>query len=97
MDIQQIYQVESQRMMASIAQPQHADPSFSKTLSMSIQKIDQAQHKADQAIVNMVTGKQQNLHQTMIEMEQADLALQMLMQIRNKAVIAYEEIFRMQL
>jgi len=96
MDIQPIgYETISQQMWASVGQA--ADPTFSQTLQQLIWKVDQAQKQADRAIVDLVTGRQQNLHQTMIAMEQADLAFQTMMQIRNKLVVAYEEIFRMQL
>jgi len=98
MDIQQIgYEAISQQMWASVGQAPPLDPTFSQTLRQSIQRVDQAQRQADRAVVDLVTGRQQNLHQTMIAMEQADLAFQTMMQIRNKLVVAYEEIFRMQL
>jgi len=98
MDIQQIgYEAISQQMWASVGQAPPSDPTFSQTLRQSIQRVDQAQRQADKAVVDLVTGRQQNLHQTMIAMEQADLAFQTMMQIRNKLVVAYEEIFRMQL
>ncbi len=98
MDIQPIaYGAISEKMWASVGQAPPSDPTFSQTLQASIHKVGQVQRQADQAVVDMVTGRQQNLHQTMIAMEQADLAFQTLMQVRNKLVIAYEEIFRMQM
>jgi flagellar hook-basal body complex protein FliE len=38
----------------------------------------------------------QDIHNTMIAIEKADLSFQMMMQIRNKIINAYEEIMRMQ-
>ncbi len=98
MDIQPIgYEAISNQMWASVGQAPPVDPTFSQTLAQSIQQVSQVQQQADTAIVDLVTGRQQNLHQTMIAMEQAGLAFQTLMQIRNKIIIAYEEIFRMQM
>jgi len=98
MDIEQIaYQAVSDRMWASVGQAPSVDPSFAQTLGESIRQVDAVQRQADQAVVDMVAGRQQNLHQTMLSMEQADLAFQTMMQVRNKIVIAYEEIFRMQM
>ncbi len=98
MDIQQIgYSAISEKMFQSVGAPQQVDVSFTEALKASIQKVDQAQREADRAVTEMVTGQQQSLHQTMIAMEQAELSFQLMMQIRNKIVTAYEEVFRMQL
>ena len=44
----------------------------------------------------MLTGKPVDLHQVMIAAEQAGLALQLTVQVRNKIIEAYQEISRMQ-
>jgi len=38
----------------------------------------------------------QDIHNTMIAVEKADLSFQLMMQIRNKIISAYEEIMRIQ-
>ena len=43
-----------------------------------------------------MTGESQDLHNTVIAMQKADLSFQMMMQVRNKIVQAYQEIIRMQ-
>jgi flagellar hook-basal body complex protein FliE len=43
-----------------------------------------------------VSGKHANIHQTMIAAEKSSVAFELLMQVRNKAVDAYEKIMRMQ-
>ena len=40
-------------------------------------------------------GEQKDIHQTMIAMEKASLSFELMMQIRNKAIAAYDEIRRM--
>lgn len=59
--------------------------------------MNDAQLQADQAITDLTTGKQQDLHQTMIAIEKASLSFELMMQVRNKIVSAYEEISRMQI
>ena len=44
-----------------------------------------------------MTGESQDLHTTVIAMQKADLSFQMMMQVRNKIVQAYQEIMRMQM
>jgi flagellar hook-basal body complex protein FliE len=70
---------------------------FLETLKESIQKVDEAQMNADQAVTDFETGKQQNLHQTMIALQKADLSFELMMQVRNQIVNAYEEISKMQI
>jgi flagellar hook-basal body complex protein FliE len=54
------------------------------------------QLEASQAVDKLMTGESQNVHQTMIALQKADVSFQLMMQIRNKIVSAYEEIQRMQ-
>jgi flagellar hook-basal body complex protein FliE len=44
-----------------------------------------------------MTGESQDLHTTVIAMQKADLSFQLMMQVRNKIVEAYQEIMRMQM
>ncbi len=73
------------------------DKTFSETLKESIQKVNDVQMEADQAIVDLTTGRKQDLHQTMIAIEKADVSFQLMMQVRNKIIAAYEEVSRMQI
>jgi len=74
-----------------------SDASFMDALKESIRQVNDAQLQADQAISDLTTGKQQDLHQTMIAIEKASLSFELMMQVRNKIVAAYEEISRMQI
>ena len=69
---------------------------FADTLSESIAKVNELQKDADKAIGELVTGKSQNIHETMLAVSKADLAFRMTMQVRNKIVEAYQEVMRMQ-
>lgn len=42
-------------------------------------------------------GKTDNIHEVLVSMEKADIALQFTMQVRNKVLDAYNEIMRMQI
>ena len=74
-----------------------ADGSFLDTLKDSIRDINQIQIQAEQAIADVVSGNKQDLHQTMVAIEKADVSFQLMMQVRNKIISAYEEILRMQI
>ena len=73
-----------------------ASDSFGALLKQSLSDVNELQQKADQAVSELATGQQQDIHNTMIAMEKADVAFRLLMQIRNKVIAAYETVMRMQ-
>ena len=79
--------------------PAGAAPSggFMNSLQSAISKANDIQIQADQATEALMTGQTQNIHQTMVALQEADVSFQLMMQIRNKILTAYEEIQRMQI
>jgi flagellar hook-basal body complex protein FliE len=73
-----------------------AAPGFTDMLTDAVAKTNERQVEADRAIEKLSTGEEKNIHNVMIAMEKADISLRLLVQIRNKAVDAYQEIMRMQ-
>jgi flagellar hook-basal body complex protein FliE len=70
--------------------------SFSEVLKDSISKVSELEKEANVQTEKLVAGESQDIHNTMIAVEKADLSFQMMMQIRNKIISAYEEIMRIQ-
>jgi flagellar hook-basal body complex protein FliE len=66
-------------------------------MKSTIQRVNQMQNTGEQAIQQLNTGKAESLHEVMIAVEEADISLKMLVQMRNKALQAYEEVMRMQI
>ncbi len=69
--------------------------SFGEMLNGSLERVSQLQKEADASINDLATGKQTDIHQTMIAVEKADVSFELLMQIRNKLIAAYDRIMRM--
>ncbi len=69
---------------------------FGDMLRRSLAEANEAQQKSDQAAEALATGRSTDIHQAMIAMEKAEISLQLMMQVRNKIVAAYDEIRRMQ-
>ena len=67
---------------------------FGKMLTQSLDQVNRFQLEADQSIGELAAGRQTDIHQTMIAVEKADISFELLMQIRNKVVAAYERIMR---
>ena len=82
---------------SSVHQPQNqaGTASFGKMLKGSLERVNQLQNEADTSIDNLANGSQTDIHQTMIAVEKADVSFELLMQIRNKLIAAYDKIMRM--
>lgn len=76
--------------------PAQAGKHFAEALKNTISDVNQAQVTADRAAEQVVAGDTKNLHGAMLRMEEADISLRMMVQVRNKAVEAYQEVMRMQ-
>jgi flagellar hook-basal body complex protein FliE len=79
------------------ATPYEVTTSFSSYLKNAINEVNQLQKTADKMNQGLATGQVQDLHQVMIASQKSGIALDMALQIRNKAVEAYQEIMRMQI
>jgi flagellar hook-basal body complex protein FliE len=70
--------------------------SFVEILKESINKVGELEKVADKEVEMLAKMENKDVHNTMIAIEKADLTFQMMMQIRNKIITAYEEIMRIQ-
>ncbi|MDI6401987.1 flagellar hook-basal body complex protein FliE [Balneolaceae bacterium ANBcel3] len=73
------------------------EDSFSDMLSRAIGSVDQAMKTSEQGIQDFAAGRTENVHDVMINMQKAQLSFQLMVEIRNKAIEAYQEISRMQI
>lgn len=74
-----------------------AKSGFGELLTKTIKEVNNKQINGDIASNKLQTGEAKHLHEVMIAVEEADISLRMLVQMRNKAQQAYEEIMRMQI
>lgn len=65
-------------------------------VSKGVSSVNNMQMDAKNAVNKLVTGEGTNLHDVVLVTQQASLAFQFAVQVRNKAVEAYQEIMRMQ-
>jgi len=70
--------------------------SFSDVLDEAVFNVDQLQADANQKVGAMLAGNTGDVHDAMIAVQKADLSFQLMMQVRNKVVQAYQEVERMQ-
>lgn len=69
--------------------------SFGDTLKQAINSVNEAQQKSDLMTNKLIAGQDVELSDVMITAQKASVTLNTALQIRNKAVEAYQEIMRM--
>jgi flagellar hook-basal body complex protein FliE len=74
-----------------------AAPGFAASLAAEIGKVNDKMQSADKQVQDLALGKANNLHDVMIALEETKLAFQLMVQIRTRALEAYQDILRMQI
>ena len=70
--------------------------SFGDVLENAIQEVSNLQREAGTESQKLLTGNTQDIHAAMVALQKADVSFQMMMQVRNKLVSAYQEIMKTQ-
>lgn len=69
---------------------------FLETLQQTMDQVQGMQGEAQGKVAELLNGNGADLHSAMIAVEKADLSFQLMMQVRNKIVAAYQEVSRLQ-
>ena len=69
---------------------------FREVLDSAISDMQQLESQAEAKVAGVLSGNGNDVHSALIAVEKADLSFQLMMQVRNKIVSAYQEISRMQ-
>lgn len=70
---------------------------FRELLNKALTDLNSSQIGANDAIKNIASGGEENLHDVIIDMEKASMTLQYAIQIRNKVLEAYQSVIQMQI
>lgn len=77
--------------------PFEVQQQFSQMLSNAMNKVNDVQAASDKETKKLIQNEAANLHDVMITAEKASVSMQVALEIRNKAIEAYQEIMRMPL
>ena len=69
--------------------------SFREFLDSSLSEVNRMQVEAQNAMNRFTTGETTNQAEVISAVRQAELAFQMMMEVRNKLIDAYQEVLRM--
>lgn len=78
-------------------QSQNSNADFQKAIQNSLNKVNENQSEANQSIVELLSGKQEDVNSVVADMAKADMSFKLLVGVRNKLVEAYKETMRMQI
>ena len=79
-----------------IGKPAAGSASFGETLANALGEVSEVRDNAQQVVNAFLRGEQVELHQVMAATEEAGIALEMLVEIRNKLTEAYRTVINMQ-
>ncbi len=87
---------EAQRRVVEGAKGAGEGGRFAEALRRAIEKVDALQKEADRQAEAVATGRTDDVHGALVAMQEAELALELTVQVVNRAIEAYREISRMQ-
>lgn len=83
--------------MAATAPVQaNAADAFGQLVSQGLSDVNKGLLVSQTDLQQLATGDAQNLHQVMIRLEESRLSFQLLMQVRNRVLEAYQDVMKMQ-
>jgi flagellar hook-basal body complex protein FliE len=86
----------AQEMALAPAAERAGAADFSGWMTREMGAVNDKIAQADTLLQRLATGQVDNLHQVMVSLEDAKLSFQLLVQVRNKLLEAYQDILRMQ-
>jgi flagellar hook-basal body complex protein FliE len=69
---------------------------FGGVLGSAIEQVNNLQSTAEQQVTGLLAGNGTDVHSAALSVERASLAFDLMLQVRNKVVSAYQEISRLQ-
>jgi flagellar hook-basal body complex protein FliE len=69
---------------------------FAGKVREAVGSLVETGHNVDQSVTTLLSGGETDLHGVMVQMGKADLELRFMVQLRNRAIAAYDEVMRLQ-
>ena len=79
------------------SKPPESKTDFKKVLSQSLNSVNELHNKADASVVDLLTGKNQDINSVVASVAKADMSFKLLVGVRDKLVEAYKETMKMQI
>jgi len=70
---------------------------FRSILSEAVGRVEQFQQNSASTIDKFLSGEEEEVHKVALAVDQAQMAFDLFLQVRNKVISAYQEVMRMQM
>ena len=70
---------------------------FQSALADAIGRVEQFQKNSATTIDKFLSGEDEEVHKVALATQQAEIAFDLFLQVRNKVISAYQEVMRMQM
>lgn len=70
---------------------------FGKVLEAAVDRVELSRDSAQQSVQKFMTGEEGELHNTILQVQRAELEFEFALQVKNKIVQAYQEVMHMQI
>lgn len=78
------------------AAPPAQGPSFVQQVTQGLHEVNEQLLTSQSDLQGLAAGETANLHQVMVRLEESRISLQLLLQVRNRVLEAYQDVMRMQ-
>ena len=89
-------ELRTQEMQSQSQVAKPGEKSFADTLKDAVGQVNTLQKQADVKAQDLATGKTDNIQDVLMASEKADIALRLMVNVRNKIIDAYNEVMKMQ-
>ena len=69
--------------------------SFQNTVKKFVREVNGLQQHSEEMVKHTMAGEITDIHEVMVAVEEANIALNLMLEIRNRALEAYQEMMRM--
>jgi flagellar hook-basal body complex protein FliE len=76
--------------------PATAGVDFGSQVAQGLQELNQQLLASQVDLQRLAAGETANLHEVMVRLEESRIGLQLALQVRNRALEAYQDVMRMQ-
>uniref|UniRef100_I2PXM0 Flagellar hook-basal body complex protein FliE n=1 Tax=Desulfovibrio sp. U5L TaxID=596152 RepID=I2PXM0_9BACT len=84
------------KVSRSLAKPAAPAEGFGNMLTDSLKNVNNLQNTKNDMVQSFASGETQNVHELMINLQKAGVAMQMTTAVRGKVLEAYRELVKMQ-
>ena len=84
------------KVASSLSKTAKPASGFGQTLVDSLKQVNELQNTKTDMVESFAAGQTQNVHELMINLQKAGLAMQMTTTVRGKVIEAYRDLIKMQ-